>query len=84
MHPKGNLASKFQLARVRRFGGVREQTNKQTHSLIDRLALLYSDLVIIFLRSKNEENIIKVFDLIEINVEIMIYINHSIKALVYQ
>ena len=40
MHPKGNHPSKFQLAGVRRFGGVREQTNKQqtdslTHSLTD-------------------------------------------------
>ena len=34
-NPKGNQPSKFQLAGVRRFGGVREQTNKQTHSLTD-------------------------------------------------
>ena len=30
-YPKGNHPSKFQLAGVRRFGGVREQTNKLTH-----------------------------------------------------
>ena len=29
--------------RVRRFGGVKEQTNKQTDTLTDRQALLYSD-----------------------------------------
>ena len=32
---KGDHPSKFQHAGVHRFGGVREQTNKQTHSLID-------------------------------------------------
>ena len=32
-NPKGNHPSKFQLAGVRSFGGVREQTNKQTESL---------------------------------------------------
>ena len=31
----GNHPSKFQLAGVRRFGGVREQTNRQTDSLTD-------------------------------------------------
>ena len=30
---KGNHPSKFWLAGIRRFGGVREQTSKQTHSL---------------------------------------------------
>ena len=29
--PSGIIPSKFQLARVRRFGGVREQTNTLTH-----------------------------------------------------
>ena len=32
---QGNHPSKFQFAGVHRFGGVREQTNKQTHSLTD-------------------------------------------------
>ena len=32
---KGNHPSKFQHAGVRRFGGVREQTNKHTNSLTD-------------------------------------------------
>ena len=31
----GNLPSKFQLAWVCRFGGVREHPNTQTHSLTD-------------------------------------------------
>ena len=35
LHPKGNHPSKFQLVGVCRFGGVREQTNKQTDSLTD-------------------------------------------------
>ena len=34
-HPKGIHPSKFQLAGVCRFGGVREQTNKKTDSLTD-------------------------------------------------
>ena len=33
LHPKGNHRSRFQLIRFSRFGGVREQTNRQTHSL---------------------------------------------------
>ena len=32
---QGESSLKFQLAGVRRFGGVREQTNRLTHSLID-------------------------------------------------
>ena len=36
-NPKGNHPSKFQLAGVRRFGGVREQTNKQTNTLTHSL-----------------------------------------------
>ena len=32
---QGNLPSKFQLTGVCRFGGVREQTNRLTHSLTD-------------------------------------------------
>ena len=32
LHPKGNHRSKFQLAGVCRFGGLREQINKQTFS----------------------------------------------------
>ena len=51
----GNHPSKFQLAGVRRFGGVREQTNKQTHSLIDRLALLYFTYSIIHIVSFSEK-----------------------------
>ena len=38
-NPKGNHPSKFHVAGVRRFGGVREQTHRLTHSLIDRLVL---------------------------------------------
>ena len=33
LHPKGNHPSKFQLIRFSIFGGVRKQTNTQTHSL---------------------------------------------------
>ena len=33
LHPKGNHASKFQLIRFCRFGGVWEQTNNNTDSL---------------------------------------------------
>ena len=40
LHPKGNHPSKFKLIRFSRFGGVREQTNKQSNRLTDRLALL--------------------------------------------
>ena len=40
-YSKGNNPSKFQLAEVRRFGEVREQTNRQTHSSTDRQALPY-------------------------------------------
>ena len=32
-YPKGNNPSKFQLTEVRRFGGVRDQTNKRTDKL---------------------------------------------------
>ena len=32
---QGNLPSNFQLIRIDRFGGVREQTNRQTDSLTD-------------------------------------------------
>ena len=35
MHLKGNHPSKFQLAGVRRFKGVREHPNRFTHSLTD-------------------------------------------------
>ena len=35
-YSKGNNPSKFQLAEVRRFGEVREQTNRQTDSLTDK------------------------------------------------
>ena len=32
LHPKGNHSSKFQLIRLSRFGGIREQKNKQTNT----------------------------------------------------
>ena len=41
-YSKGNNPSKFQLAEVRRFGEVREQTNRQTDSLTDWR--FYSDI----------------------------------------
>ena len=37
LHPKGNHPSKFQLIRINRFWGVREQTNKHTNALTHSL-----------------------------------------------
>ena len=44
MHHKGNLPSKFQLNRIKHFGGVSEQTNKQTDKLTDNLLLWKIDI----------------------------------------
>ena len=40
---QGESSLKISAHQVSHFGGVREQTNKQTHSLTDFLLLLYSD-----------------------------------------
>ena len=52
LHPKGNHPSKFQLIRFSRFGGVREQTNKQTDKLTH--CILFYRVIAIVRKIKGE------------------------------
>ena len=45
----GNHPSKYQLAGVRRFGGVRQQTNRQIHSLTDKCFYKVKNIQVILL-----------------------------------